>query len=165
MSYIKNLLKEMKNEITDIPGNIKDPEDKYPFPAPFILSSVERDLARKEAIRIRYIKRRHLEENIKTFASEIGMGEDERGKFLDYWCSPSRVVPEMLRAELDECFDLYQRAVSWTEKAKSANKPQQQSRVEKYAESARQFFQGAQAVPAGPSDPQGFGYADIPDEQ
>ena len=153
-----------KMEINDIPAHLEDPEDKYPFQVPFILSSVERDLARGEAIRIRYIKRRHLEENIKTFAKEIGMDEEERRKFLDYWCSPSRVVPSMIRAELDECFDLRQKAESWMDNRRRPNKSQQQSRVEKYAESAKQFFQN-QAVPAGPSDTQGFGYADIPDEQ
>ena len=153
-----------KMEITDIPANLEDREDKYPFPAPFILSSVERYLCMRDPLRIRYVKRRHLEENIKTFAAEIGMDETERNKFLDYWCSPSRVVPEMIRAELDECFELYQRASSWMDNTRPQAK-KQQSRAEKYAESARQFFQGSQAVPAGPSDTPGFGYADIPDEQ
>ena len=74
-----------------IPQDFEPPkEDKFPFPAPFILSSVERYWCMNDSVKIVFIKRRHLEENLKVIEAEIGMDETERGKFLDWWCSPGQ---------------------------------------------------------------------------
>lgn len=150
-----------------IPTNFEAPKTTtFPFPVPFILSSVERAWCMKEPAKIVFIKRRHLEENLKTFEQEIGMDEAERKRFLDYWCSPSMRDPTEIRAERDECYDIRQRAESWMERARPAgDKPK--SRLEKYAESAQQFARNVQSktIPTSPAGTQGFGYADIPDEQ
>ena len=109
-----------------------------------------------------FIKRRHLEENLKTIEQEIGMDEIERGKFLDWWCCAKG---EEIRAEGDPYFNLRYRAENWMEKRRpQENKSTNRSRIEKYAESARQFLGASQEVSPGPSQA-GFGYADIPDEQ
>ena len=148
-----------------IPTNFEAPKDNFPFPAPFVLSSAERFWCMEDNARIIYIKRRHLEENIKTIESEYGMGEEERKRFLDYWCSPSMRDPSTFRAERDECFDIRQRVSSWMDRAKQKDK-QPKSRAEKYAETAQQFFQnGQQTIPTSPSATPGIGYANIPDEQ
>lgn len=156
-------------EINVIPENFEAPQDNFPFPSPFSLSSTEWNWClwtgrQQKDMKIVFIKRRHLEENLKTFENEIGMGESERKEFLDYWCSPVNRSPSEIRAELDECFNLRARAESWMKRAKP-NTNQPKSRLEQYAESARQFFQGAQTVSSGSEDASGFGYADIPDEQ
>ena len=153
-------------EINVIPENFEAPQEHYPFPAPFILSSVEREWCRFQANRtaaIIFIKRRHLEENLKTIAQEIGMDEAERKNFLDWWCCARG---EEIRAEGDPYFNLRYRAEGWMEKrSPQENKSTNKSRAEKYAESARQFFGASQEVSPGPSPAQGFGYTDIPDEQ
>ena len=59
------------------------PTDNFPFPAPFILTSVERFWCMNDPVKIIYIKRRHLEENLKTIEQQIGMNEEQRKKFLD----------------------------------------------------------------------------------
>lgn len=149
-----------------IPEHFEQPQQNYPFPSPFILSSVERDWCGNECAKILFIKRRHLEENLKTIAGEIRMEEEEQKRFLDYWCQPCDNRMSMLLAERSGAFDIRYRAVSWMQK--SGTRPFEQkkkSRIEKYAESARQFFGRCQEVPAGPFAAQGFGYADIPDEQ
>ena len=142
------------------------PEDNFPFPAPFILSSVERHWCMRDPLKITYIKRRHLEENLKTIAQSIQMDEAEQKRFLDYWCCPTRHNRSEIRAELDECFDLRHRATSWMERATPQEK-QPKSRIQKYAESAQQFARNVQTktIPTSPAGTQGFGYADIPDEQ
>ena len=162
------------NEITHIPSEITRRKDNFPYPAPFILSSMERWLCGKDdpnhkptPENVVYIKRRHLEENIKVIEQEIGMDEAERKRFLDYWCSPSTREPSEIRAELDECFNLRARAESWMERARPAG-AQPKSRLERFAESAQQFarnVQQQQTIPTSPAGTQGFGYADIPDEQ
>ena len=141
-------------------------QTSLPYEAPFILSSVERDQCRMGVLTVPGVKRNHLHANLKTFSAEIGMDESEQKKFLDYWCSPSRFDDHVIRAELDQCFDLRQRAESWMERAKPAQR-QPKSRLEQYAESAQQFYQNVQAktIPNSPAGTQGFGYADIPDEQ
>ena len=154
-----------------IPTTFKPQKDKFPFPSPFSFSSAEdywcsiqRD---QEADRRVYIKRRHLEENLKTFEKEIGMDEATRKKFLDHWCSPSLRNPELIKAELDECFNLRVRAENWMERVKQATEQHAKSRLEKYAESAQQFYNNArtETIPSTGREPRGFGYADIPDEQ
>ena len=107
------------NEITHIPIEIARRKDNFPYPAPFILSSMERWLCCKDEPNLKtnpefvvYIKRRHLEENLKTIEREIGMNEVERGKFLDYWCCHAAGSAEV-RAERDEYFDLRYRAENW----------------------------------------------------
>ena len=150
-------------ELNVIPDNFELQQDNFPFPAPFILSSVERAWCMNDSAKIVYIKRRHLEENLKTIADGMGMDEAEQTRFLNHWCQPANRDPSELLAEVVMAFDLRQRAESWMEKARPKSKPQQ-SRIEKYAESARQFFQ-SQEIPSGPAGASGFGYADIPDEQ
>lgn len=108
-------------EINVIPEHFEPPTDRFPFPSPFLLSSVERNWCREAPDRILYIKRRHLEENLKTIAQEIGMEEPERKRFMDYWCSPSRFDRSEPRAERDECFNLRQRAESWMENVNQRN--------------------------------------------
>lgn len=152
-------------EINVIPENFQAPQDNYPFPTPFILSSVEKDWCHHDWARIVFIKRRHLEENIKVIADEMGMGEDERKRFLDYWCQPCDLERTTLLAEKSGAFDLRYRVGRWMETRGIKNNTDNKSRAEKYAESARQFFSNAQAVPPGADGTQGFGYADIPDEQ
>ena len=148
-----------------LPQTIDAPQDNFPFPAPFILSSVERDWSRfqpnKDAA-IVYIKRRHLEENLKTIANDVGMDEAEQKKFLDWWCCPKG---EEIRAEGDPYFDIRYRATNWMERRMEQMNDTQKSRVEKYEESARQFFGAGQTIPSTGREPRGFGYADIPDEQ
>jgi hypothetical protein len=149
----------MERNVT--PENFEAPQEHYPFPAPFILSSVEREWCRFQANRtaaIIFIKRRHLEENLKTFAKEIGMNEAEQKNFLDWWCCAKG---EEIRAEGDPYFNLRYRAESWMEKRRPQSKSQQQSRLEQYAESARQAF----GVSPGDKEPGVFGYAVLPDEQ
>lgn len=147
-----------------IPASYEEKIDNYPFPAPFILSSMEREWCRHQNVTdsaIVFIKRRHLEENLKTISQEIGMDEAEQKKFLDWWCSPKG---DAIRAESDPFFNLRNRAESWMEKRKPNNTNNNKSRLEKYAESARQFIKGQTISRAG-EEPHGFGYADIPDEQ
>ena len=141
------------------------PADKFPFPAPFILTSVERYWCMNDPVKIVFIKRRHLEENLKTIEQEIGMNEAERNKFLDWWCSPGQRDPSEIRAEGDQYFNLRQRATTWMER-KRPQRQQQPSRAEQYAESARQFLSGSQQeIPRPGGRPPAGGYADIPDEQ
>ena len=143
-----------------IPADFEQPS--YPFPAPFILSSVERSWCNHDPARIVYIKRAHLEKNLMSL--DAGMDEAERKRFLDYWCSPTTRDPSEIRAELDPAFNLRQRAENWMEKARPQEK-QPKSRLEKYAESARQFIEANQAVSAADAVTRRRGYADIPDEQ
>lgn len=149
-----------------IPAQFEAPGDQYPFPAPFILSSMEREWCRSQRNRtaaVVFIKRRHLEENLKTIADGIGMDETERNGFLDWWCCANG---EEIRAEGDPYFNLRYRAENWMARRRpQENKSNNKSRIEKYAESARQFFGTSQEVSPGPAPAQGFGYADIPDEQ
>lgn len=150
-----------------IPAQFEAPGDQYPFPAPFILSSMEREWCRlqgNKAAAVVFIKRRHLEENLKVFAQEIGMDDAEQKRFLDWWCCAKG---EEIRAEEDHYFNLRYRAENWMKKRRpqQENKSNNKSRIEKYAESARQFFGTSQEVSPGPAPAQGFGYADIPDEQ
>ena len=149
-----------------IPEHFEPVQDNFPFPCPFILSSVERHWCMKDPLKIIFIKRRHLEENIKAIEQSIGMDEEERRRFLDYWCCPTRHNRSEIRAELDECFDLRQRATSWMDRARPQQE-QPKSRIEKYAESAQRFYENAQTqtIPTSPAAAQGLGYADIPDEQ
>ena len=149
----------------NLPERLEVQQDNFPFPSPFILTSVERSWCRfqpnRNAATI-YVKRRHLEENLKTIAQEIGMDAAEQKKFLDWWCCSNG---EDIRAEGDPYFNLRYRAENWMEKRRpQENKSINKSRVEKYAESARQFLGASQEVSPGPSQA-GFGYADIPDEQ
>ena len=150
----------------NLPERLESQQENFPFPTPFILTSVERSWCRFQPNRsaaINYVKRRHLEENLKTFAQEIGMDEAEQKKFLDWWCCAKG---EEIRAEGDPYFNLRYRAENWMEKRRPQEKKStNKSRVEKYAESARQFFGAVQEVSPGPSSAQGFGYTDIPDEQ
>ena len=152
-----------------IPTTFDAPKDDFPFPFPFILSSVERDWCSRQAnsqAATVYIKRRHLEENMKAMGLESSMDVAERKRFFDYWCCPTIRDRSTIRAELDECFDLRQRMESWRERARPAG-PAQKSRLERYAETAQQFYQNAQSetIPTRPCGASGFGYADIPDEQ
>ena len=151
-------------ELNVIPDNFEAQQDNLPFPAPFILSSVEKAWCMNDSAKVLYIKRRHLEENLKTIADGIGMDEAEQTRFLSHWCQPANRDPSEPLAEVVMAFDLRQRAESWMEKARPKSSKPQQSRIERYAESARQFFQ-SQEIPAGPAGASGFGYADIPDEQ
>lgn len=149
-----------------IPQDFEPPkEDKFPFPAPFILSSVERYWCMNDSAKIVFIKRRHLEENLKVIEAEIGMDETERGKFLDWWCSPGQSDASEIRAEGDRYFNLRQRADNWMKKP-TRTKQQQPSRIQQYAESARQFLTRQQQDVSfpGAGSPAG-GYANIPDEQ
>ena len=151
----------------NLPERLETKQDNLPFPAPFVLSSVERNWCRfqqNKTAAVVFIKRRHLEENLKTFAKDIGMDEAEQKKFLDWWCCANG---EEIRAEGDPYFNLRYRAESWMEKRRlqGNNKSTNKSRVEKYEESARQFFGANQEVPSGTSPAQGFGYTDFPDEQ
>ena len=158
-----------------IPFDIDVTEDNFPYPNPFFLSSVEEDwctfgqshanaMARKVAI-----KRWHLDENLKAIAKDIGMGDSERKSFLEYWGAKSWKEPEAIRAELDEFFDIRKKAEHWMERVKSSSTKQQTSRLEQYAQSARQFLQGGNAYEQEVSSPgyfpQGLVYANIPDEQ
>lgn len=146
----------------EIPNDLEATQDNYPFPAPFILSSMERFNCMSDPKKIVFVKRRHLEENLKVIEQSIGMGEAERKKFLDYWCSARG---SEIRAEGDSYFDLRQRAESWMERATKNSRPQQQSRLEQYAESARQAFGASQPVPARDTEPTSTGYTVLPDEQ
>lgn len=149
----------------EIPDNLATTQDKYPFPAPFILSSVERYKCMNDAAKITFVKRRHLEENLKTIEAELGMDEAERKRFLDYWCQPANRDPSEILAEVIPAFELRQRATTWMER-KRPQRHQQPSRAEQYAESARQFLSGSQQeIPRPGSRPPAGGYADIPDEQ
>lgn len=149
----------------EIPDNLEETQDKFPFPAPFILSSVERYKCMSVPARIIFVKRRHLEENLKTFANELGMGEDDIKRFLDYWCQPANRDPSEVLAEVIPAFELRQRATTWMER-KKPQKPQQQSRAEQYAESARQFLgKRQQDVSRAGGQPPAGGYANIPDDQ
>ena len=143
------------------------PTDNFPFPAPFILTSVERFWCMNDPVKIIYIKRRHLEENLKTIEQQIGMSEEQRKKFLDWWCSPGQHNPSEIRAEGDRYFNLRQRAENWMKKPTRTKQEQQQpSRMERYAESARQFLSAQQQnVPNPGAEPQAGGYANIPDDQ
>lgn len=157
-----------------IPFDIDVPNDSYPYPNPFFLSSAEEywctfgqtqvnALARKAAI-----KRWHLDENLKSISKEIGMEDSERKKFVEYWGAKSWKEPDAIRAELDEFFDLRKKAENWMERVKSSSSKQQTSRLEQYAQSAKQFLQGdtvEQEVSSPGYFPQGLGYANIPDEQ
>ena len=145
----------------NLPERLEAQQESFPFPAPFILTSVERNWCRFQPNRnaaIVFVKRRHLEENLKTIAQEIGMDETEQKKFLDWWCCANG---EEIRAEGDHYFNLRYRAENWVEKRKSQSKQQQQSRLEQYAESARQAF----GVSPGDKEPGNIGYAILPDEQ
>lgn len=158
---------------TIIPVSFEDCAVVLPYPSPFILSSVERDwcnTAGNNALRIVrtvYIKRRHLEENLKVVAGRIGMSETEQKKFIDWWCSVKPGTTEV-RAEGDPYFDLNYRAGRWMENARGNHNGQvQKSRIEKYAESAQRFYQNVtnQTIPDAAAGQSRFGYADIPDEQ
>lgn len=153
----------MKGEI--IPQNYEPPKENYPYPAPFLLSSVERSWCINDPARVVYIKRSHLEQNLLSLGDV--MDETERKKFLDHWCSPSTRDRSTIRAELDPCFNLRQRAENWMEKARPDKRQQPKSRLERYAESARQFIEQETCQTISPTDPvpRGYGYADIPDEQ
>ena len=149
----------------NLPQHLDAPQDNFPFQAPFILSSMERDWCRRQTNRdaaIVFIKRRHLEENLKTIAQDIGMDEAEQKNFLDWWCCPNG---DEIRAEGDPYFNLRYRVTKWMEKRKPQGSKMGKSRIEKYAESARQFLGTDQAVSSTGSEPRGFGYANLPDEQ
>lgn len=94
-----------------IPSGYK-PATKLPFPAPFILSSVERDWCMGDPDKIVYIKRAHLRENLIVISSETGMSIQDMEGFLDWWCSPKPGTSEV-RAEEDRYFNLLQRALNW----------------------------------------------------
>ena len=146
----------------EIPNDLEATRDNYPFPAPFILSSMERFNCMNDPAKIVFVKRRHLEENLKVIEGSVGMDEAERKKFLDYWCSARGTE---IRAEGDNYFDLRQRAESWMERAAKNNRSQKQSRLEQYAESARQAFGTPQSVPASNTQSASTGYTVLPDEQ
>ena len=151
-------------EINVIPDSFEAAGVDYPFKAPFILSSAENYWCMSDPAKIVYIKRRHLEENLKVIAGEIGMDEGEQKKFMDYWCQPSNRSASEILAEVIRAFDLRYRATSWMEGKKPQAK-QTKSRLEQYAESARQAFGNPHSVPAGDSQSAGPGYAVLPDEQ
>lgn len=119
-----------------IPQDFQPKQDNFPFESPFILSSVERAWCHYNNVNIVYIKRRHLEENLKTIAPELGMDEAEQKRFLDYWCCANG---DEIRAEGDRYFDLRQRAESWMYRRRPQE--QQQSRAQKYANTSKQVTQ------------------------
>jgi len=150
-----------------IPVFFEEKKDNYPFPAPFILSSVERDWCSGDKSRENFIKRRHLEENLKTIAGKIGMNETMCKSFLDYWCSPSNRSQGTLRAELDECFNLRLRAENWAQREKNTQFVNS-SRIDKYAEATRQFISrtpGQDLLYRTLEVSTRLGNADTPDEQ
>ena len=87
-----------------------------PFPNPFILSSVERSVANGDPEKIVYFKRQHLARNLAAVAAQFNMDASTQEKFLDHWCSPWRRNPSIIRAEVDEFFNLRVRVRSWMEK-------------------------------------------------
>ena len=149
-------------EIDILPDEYEVPEEHFPFPAPFVLTSVEKHWCCHNPERIVYIKRIHLQKNLLTFRDEIGMDEEEMKKFLDWWCSPRPGTAE-IRAESDAYFNLRQRAETWMAKLKVRNaqntpKPQQEeprSRVESLKESMRHlhdFFHGKREQDTAPDE-------------
>lgn len=114
------------------------PPTPFPYPAPFILSSVEREMCRFGRTTEAQCKRNHLEANLLTIAREVNMNEAEQKKFLDYWCCSQD--GNEIRAESDAYFDLRYRAENWMKKAKSEEKPQK-SRLEQYADKSQQLTQ------------------------
>lgn len=152
--------------INVIPADYEPPKDNFPFKSPFYLSSAEAYWCMGDSARIVYIKRRHLEENIKTFEQEIGMDDTERKRFLDYWCCPDPGNPSEIRAEGDRYFNIRQRAESWMGRRKGPTETKtQQSRIEQYAEKSRRA--AAILDQLYPEDVRGAvtGSADAPDEQ
>ena len=140
------------------------PPTPFPYPTPFILSSVERNWCMGDPARIVEIKRRHLEENLKTLEHEFGMNEAERKKFLDYWCCPSQRNREEIRAEGDAYFDLRYRIAKWMD-GKKPEEQKTQSRVEQYAQVSRNFSALVYEL-YNPNDTgAGNRSADSPDEQ
>lgn len=119
-----------------IPSGYK-PATKFPFPAPFILSSVERDWCMGDPDKIVYIKRAHLRENLIVISSETGMSLQDMEGFLDWWCSPKPGMSEV-RAEEDRYFNLRQRALNWMARRAGnmgrREERQPKSRVEKTME-------------------------------
>ena len=139
------------------------PQPPAPFPNPFILSSVERDWCHGDPARVVDCKRRHLAENLRVFAGEIGMAEDEQQAFLDWWCSPAVSNRTEIRAESDQYFNLRLRAEKWmSRKAEAEKKPA--SRFEKTVQLNQNFENLVNAI-YHTDDRPADGTPDTPDEQ
>ena len=147
-----------------IPTHYESPANKYPFPSPFLLSSVERDWCRQDPNRIVYIKRRHLEENLKTFEREIGMDEVKRKEFLDYYCQPGDRNPSEILAEKSGYFDLRYRATKWVDKNKKTDQ-KSQSKIEQYIQPSQNFNALVNELFSPNVNGAGNGPANTPDEQ
>ena len=116
------------------------PPTPFPYPAPFILSSMEREMCRFGKWTEPQFKRNHLEANLRVIASQVGMDEAEQKRFLDYWCQPLDTSPTDILAQKSGAFYLRYRAEKWMEKNKPADKPQK-SRLEQYTEKSQQLTQ------------------------
>lgn len=136
--------KESNPEIEDIKEEIKLKENhspSFPYPNPFLLSSDELKSAGKVPEMIAQIKRYHLQKNIEVIAGELGMNSSHIDSFLDYWCSIDLSRPEKIRAEIDNCFNVKQKAKNWLRLEKEGVKTsaKQQSKYQQYAASNKNF--------------------------
>lgn len=131
-------------DINKIAAGFEAGKDNYPYPSPFVLSSVERDWCRGDLEREIYIKRVHLSDNLATIQKEIGMDESEKEQFLKWWCSPRPGTSE-IRAEGDAYFNLRQRAENWMERVRKRQAPQEPrqsvSRIDKLRQNLQKIHE------------------------
>lgn len=114
------------------------PPTPFPYPAPFILTSVEKEMCRIGMSTIARVKRQHLAANLSTIAGEYQMDEQEQAAFLDYWCQPLDYNPDLILAEQRGAFDLRYRVKKWTKNIKATEQPQK-SRLEQYVDTSQQL--------------------------
>ena len=141
------------------------PPTPFPYPAPFILSSVERSLIQGGRYTAVQLKRQHLEANLEVIAAGLGMDEQEQIRFLDYYCQPLDHDPSDILAERSGAFDLEYRAKKWMEKNQTKQAEQPKSRMEKFAETSQRLTGIINGLFADSKPESAAGFTVPPDEQ
>lgn len=136
----KNINNNTQNALAHTHAKAQDlyPPTPFPYPAPFILTSVEKEMCRIGMSTIARVKRQHLAANLSTIAGEYQMSEQEQDAFLDYWCQPLDYNHDLILAEQRGAFDLRYRVKKWMEKARPAEHPQK-SRLQQYVDTSQQL--------------------------
>lgn len=93
-----------------------------PSPAsPFILSSLEKDMCKGSPAFVVRLKRDKVAKILSSVAAEVRMPEEEREKYLDWYCEPVSEGSATVRAERLDAFTVAGSAKRWMEKRRQQN--------------------------------------------
>lgn len=93
-----------------------------PSPAsPFFLSSLEKDMCKGSPAFVVRLKRDKVAKILSSVAAEVRMPEEEREKYLDWYCEPVSEGSATVRAERLDAFTVAGSAKRWMEKRRQQN--------------------------------------------